>query len=89
MQFIPIDNYILCEKIVDSHMEESTILYKKEELPIYKVINISKKIKNSFIFVDDCVIIESTGTLIKDNDKDYYLINIDNVIGKVEKWLIS
>lgn len=83
MQFIPIDNYILCEKIVDSHMEESTILYKKEEIPIYKVINISKKIKNFFISVGDYVIIESTGTLVKYNDKDYYLVNVDNIIGKI------
>lgn len=83
MQFIPIDNYILCEKIVDSHMEESTILYKKEEIPIYKVINISKKIKNFFISIGDYVIIESTGTLVKYNDKDYYLVNVDNIIGKI------
>lgn len=83
MQFIPIDNYILCKKIVDSHMEESTILYKKEELPIYQVINISKKIENPFISVGNCVIIESTGTLIKYNDKEYYLVNVDNIIGKI------
>ena len=83
MQFIPIDNYILCEKIVDSHMEESTILYKKEEIPIYKVINMSKKIKNFFISIGDYVIIESTGTLVKYNDKDYYLVNVDNIIGKI------
>jgi co-chaperonin GroES (HSP10) len=84
MDFIPVDNYILCEKIVDSHVEESTIIYTKEELPIYKIINISKKLKNTLLSIGDCVIINATGTLVKYENKDYYLINEENVIGKIK-----
>lgn len=84
MDFIPVDNYILCEKIVDSHIEESTIIYTKEELPIYKIINISKKLKNTLLSIGDCVIINATGTLVKYENKDYYLINEENVIGKIK-----
>lgn len=80
---IPTNNYILCEKVQDSHdTTEDGVFFQKEELPIFKIKKISRKIKTSLYKIDDYVIIKSTGTKIKLNENDeYYLINFNDLCG--------
>lgn len=85
MKVIPLPNYIICELITDTDqtVKENGVIFKKEELPLYRVVDISKLTLNINIRIGDIIIINSVPTKVHIDDKYYYLINQEHIAGFV------
>lgn len=83
MTLKPLLNYIVCELVNDpaKTVTENGIVFKKESMPIYKVIDNSMMTLNINLNVNDQIIINSTPTKVKLDDKYYYLVNQEHIAG--------
>jgi co-chaperonin GroES (HSP10) len=85
MIILPQNNYILCKQINQTKHEDSTskIIYEKEELPIYEIIDIGKNLNDFKFNIGDNVICCSTGTKLKIEKDIYFLFDEKNIVGKI------
>ena len=84
MKAIPQNNYVLCRQTNETkHQTTGTIVYEKEELPVYEIIDISRNLDDLRFNVGDCIICNSTGTKLNLKDNVQYLFNIENIVGKI------
>lgn len=87
MRILPQNNYVLCIQVEKSKAKsDKGILYEKQLVPIYEIVDM----KYSYEFLDDFrlsigdkVICNSTGTKVILEQTEYYLFNIENMIGKI------
>ncbi len=80
MNFIPFQKYVLIEKI----KEEDDLISNQSQFEKAKVIKVSSEISN--IKEEDIVFIPSfAGDVYIENDKVYYLVTSDEIIGKFKK----
>lgn len=80
MNFIPFQKYVLIEKI----KEEDDLISNQSQFEKAKVIKVSSEISN--IKEEDIVFIPSfAGDVYIENDKVYYLVTSEEIIGKFKK----
>lgn len=80
MNFIPFQKYVVIEKI----KEEDDLISNQSQFEKAKVIKVSSKISN--IKEEDIVFIPSfAGDVYIENDKVYYLVTSEEIIGKFKK----
>lgn len=80
MNFIPFQKYIVIEKI----KEEDDLISNQSQFEKAKVIKVSSEISN--IKEEDIVFIPSfAGDVYIENDKVYYLVTSEEIIGKFKK----
>lgn len=80
MNFIPFQKYVVIEKI----KEEDDLISNQSQFEKAKVIKVSSEISN--IKEEDIVFIPSfAGDVYIENDKVYYLVTSDEIIGKFKK----
>lgn len=85
MKAIPHNGYLLCKLVSSSQNEvvESGIAYQREELPIYEVISIGD-VPDDFRFIaGDKIIVNSIPTKLNLEGTMLFLVNKDNIAGKV------
>lgn len=84
---IPLRDYVLCEQITkDSEETEANgIVFRKENLKVYKIIDVSKTLDSSRFKVGDKIICNATGTMMNLDGSRKYLFNIENIAGKIEE----
>lgn len=85
MTIYPQNNYVLCKQLNHTKHEDSTskIIYEKEEVPIYEIIDISRNLDDLRFNIGDHIICNSTGTKVNLKNNTQYLFNIENIIGKI------
>ena len=80
MNFIPFQKYVVIEKI----KEEDDLISNQSQFEKAKVIKVSSEISN--IKEEDIVFIPSfAGDAYIENDKVYYLVTSEEIIGKFKK----
>jgi co-chaperonin GroES (HSP10) len=80
MNFIPFQKYVVIEKI----KEEDDLISNQSQFEKAKVIKVSSEISN--IKEEDIVFIPSfAGDVYIENDKVYYLVTSEEIIGKFKK----
>lgn len=80
MNFIPFQKYVIIEKI----KEEDDLISNQSQFEKAKVIKVSSEISN--IKEEDIVFIPSfAGDVYIENDKVYYLVTSEEIIGKFKK----
>lgn len=80
MNFIPFQKYVVIEKI----KEEDDLISNQSQFEKAKVIKVSSEISN--IKEEDIVFIPSfAGDVYIENDKVYYLVASEEIIGKFKK----
>ena len=80
MNFIPFLKYVVIEKI----KEEDDLISNQSQFEKAKVIKVSSEISN--IKEEDIVFIPSfAGDVYIENDKVYYLVTSEEIIGKFKK----
>lgn len=86
MIILPQNNYILCKQINQTKHEDSTskIIYEKEELPIYEIIDVMKN-EDLCFNIGDKIICNSTGTKVNLENTLLYLFNVENVVAKINE----
>ena len=84
MKLVPQNSYVLCQMLTKSKQQVNEgIVYDKEQLATYKIID-ARNIPDDFrLLVGDEVICNSTGTKVILDKSEYYLFNIENIIGKI------
>ena len=85
MKAVPHNGYLLCKLSSSSQHEvvESGIAYKREELPIYEVISV-RDVPDDFRFIaGDKIIVNSIPTKLNLEGTMLFLVNKDNIAGKV------
>ena len=84
-KIIPQNNSVLCICVTDNKkITESGFIYESNDIPLYKIISISKNAKNDIGLVEnDIVRVNSTGTSITLDGVDYLMFKMENIIGKV------
>ena len=86
MKPVPLNNTILCAKcdeLLDAYEQDKSIVtLNLVKVPIYKVIDVSKELKDKYV-VGDQVVCNSTGTKVILDKFKYYLFNVENIIGKI------
>ena len=85
MKAIPHNGYLLCKPVSNSHHEvvESGIAYQREELPVYEVISVGDA-SDDFRFTEgDRIIVNSIPTKLNLEGTMLFLVNKDNIVGKV------
>lgn len=85
MTILPQNNYVLCKQLNQTKHEDlaSKIIYEKEELPIYEIIDIGKNLNDFRFNIGDSVICCSTGTKLKIEKDIYFLFDEKNIVGKI------
>ena len=84
MTVIPQNNYVLCEQLVkDNEQVNEHIIYNKTQVPVYKIVDVSKSLDDFRFTVGDKIICNSTGTKVVLDNSVHYLFNIENIIGKI------
>ena len=92
-KLIPQNGNVVCTRIACANKTTSFgFIYKSDDAPLYKVEAISNRADgnradgNSSIDLSegDLVRVNSTGTCVKHNGIDYYIFNLDNIVGKVK-----
>jgi hypothetical protein len=85
MTILPQNNYVLCKQLNQTKHEDSAskIIYEKEEVPIYEIIDISRNLDDLRFNIGDHIICNSTGTKVNLKNNIQYLFNIENIIGKI------
>lgn len=85
MKIIPQSDCVLCT--LETQTEKTTpsgFIYKSNDVPLYKVVSFGPKFKNSLNLASgDIIRTNSTGTLAKTEDFEYYLFSEENIIAKV------
>ena len=88
MKLQPQNKYVLCKQLEKDKVQVNEgIVYDKEQLPIYEVVGvqcIQDSLDDFRLSVGDKVICNSTGTKAILEDSEYYLFNIENIIGKIQ-----
>ena len=85
MKAIPHNGYLLCKLASRSQHEvvESGIAYQREELPVYEVISVGD-VPDDFRFTEgDKIIVNSIPTKLNLEGTMLFLVNKDNIAGKV------
>lgn len=86
-KIIPQNGNVLCTCVACTHKTTSSgFIYKSDDAPLYKVVAVSYKATSNNIDLSegDLIRVNSTGTLIEHNGINYYMFNLDNVVGKIE-----
>lgn len=88
MKLQPQNNYVLCKLIEkDKQQVNEGIVYDKPQVPVYEVVSIrqcQESLDDFRLSLGDKVICNSTGTKAILEDSEYYLFNIENIIGKIQ-----
>ena len=86
MKPVPLNNTLLCEKcdeLLDAYEQDKSIVaLNLVKVPIYKVIDVSKELKDKYA-IGDQVVCNSTGTKIKNGDSVKYIFSEANILGKL------
>ena len=83
MSIIPQNNYVLCIKHETIKNNSSLFVVNDKTFDTYKVVKLSESIDNAIVSVNDVVVVNSTGTKIKDDGNVFFLFNQENIIAKV------
>lgn len=85
MKAIPFKNYVLCTMFNEKEHDvvERGIFFKKEELPLYKVVEVGKLDNGLDININDVIVTNSEPTKMKVDGTQYFLINQDYISGIV------
>lgn len=85
MKFYPQNNYILCKQIVEqfADFEVNGFRYKKENFPLYQIVDIQDHELFSDYSVGDVIAINSIPTTVSDSNEKYYLVAFDNIAAKI------
>lgn len=83
MDFQPLQDTVLCEKIVDNvaKVDTGTFVYEKECVPEYKIIKLGDKLKNKNLKVGDVVTTNSIPTKVSNGEKEYYILSEKYICG--------
>lgn len=88
MKLEPQNDYVLCKMLEKSKAQASSgIVYDIEQVPIYEVVSVQctqDSLDDFRLSVGDKVICNSTGTKAILEQSEYYLFNIENIIGKIQ-----
>lgn len=80
----PHNKHVLCVLTTDNNKQTSTgFIYKSNDLPIYRIVSISKDVSIENLHKGDMVVTNSEGTLIELDGTKYYLIKEDNIAGVI------
>ena len=75
---------VLCECTTSSQKQTNTgFIYKSNDIKLYKVLDVGPKVDANYLAVGDIVVVNSTGTLVKVGEVEYYLFKEENIVGKV------
>ena len=75
---------VLCKCTTSSQKQTSIgFIYKSNDIKLYKVVDIGPKVDANYLAVGDTVVVNSTGTLAKVDNVEYYLFKEENIAGKV------
>ena len=82
---LPYNNYIICQKAVDLIKKDTKIIVyeSKENNVFYKILRLSEQVISDGLFEVGDVIICNNAEKIKVDDNEFYIVNSDNVCGKV------
>ena len=84
MKIKPQNDMVLCECTTSSQKQTNTgFIYKSNDIKLYKVLDVGPKVDADYLAVGDIVVVNSTGTLAKVGDVEYYLFKEENIAGKV------
>ena len=85
MDVTPLQDTVLCEKVVDSikKEEKGTIIYEKECVPEYKILKLGDKLKNTSLKVGDVIMTDSIPTKVSDGKTTYYIISEKYICGSI------
>lgn len=85
-KMIPQNDYVLC--ILESSNKTtlaSGFIYESNDVPIYKIVKISKNLKDDHLDlkVGNNIRVNATGTNVSIDNVDYVLFKYENIIGKI------
>lgn len=85
MTFVPLRDTVLCSKVVDEKEKsiESGIFYEKENLPLYKVIQVGSEVSTVKLSSGDIIATNSIPTPLSKDNK-LYLISEKYIAAVVE-----
>lgn len=85
MDFQPLQDTVLCEKIVDNvvKVETKTFVYEKECVPEYKIVKLGNTLKNKNLKIGDIITTDSIPTQVSDGEKTYYIITEKYICGSI------
>lgn len=87
MKLIPQNKNLMCKCISsDEKTTESGFTYKSNDMKIYEVISVSNSLANEDNFdikTGDKIIVNSTGTKVEVDGEEYYMFNVENIMGKI------
>lgn len=80
----PQNDMVLCICTTDSKKKlDSGFEYKSNDIKLYKIVGVGPKISADNFAIGDTVVVNSSGTLVKTDDAEYYLFKEENIAGKV------
>lgn len=83
MKLVAQNDNVVCRQINKTHeTENSLIVYEKENLPIYEIVDVSCKLKDKYS-VGDNIICNSTGTKVDVDNCILFIFKEENIAGKV------
>lgn len=84
-KLIPQNDCVLCT--LETKMEKTTpsgFVYKSNDVPVYKVVSFGPLFKNEIgLNVGDMIRTNSSGTLAKAGDCEYYIFKEENIAAKI------
>ena len=82
------DNVVcIVEKESFSEANANGFIFKKPELPLYKIVDIGCNVKDDKLGLEvgDVVVTNSTGTLAIVDDVKYYMFKLENIAAKTNE----
>ena len=83
--FEPHNDVVFCKMLNKEKQQvaEGSIVYEKEDLPIYEILKLGELKNFKDLVVGDKIVSNSIPTKIVQNDQTYYLIREEYIAGKV------
>ena len=85
MKLKPQSDYLLCKRTnPDAEVKQQGIYIDLEKIPEYQIVEISQKIADQCEFkVGDIIVSNAVPTKAIVKDETFYLVNVENAVGKV------
>ena len=86
MKLIPQNKNIVCKCISsDEKTTESGFTYKSNDVKLYEVVSVSNVLRDDLfdIKAGDKIVVNSTGTKVEVDGEEYYMFNVENIMGKL------
>lgn len=87
MTIVPQNDCVLCKlATAKTKTTESGLVYESNDMKLYEIVSIGRNVHDSHLNLKpgDLIAVNSTGTLAKLDDVEYYIFKLENIAAKAE-----